>query len=125
MIQAKFYYKLRGSVHLVIRGHAGAAPRGKDPICAGVSALACTAAQTVTDLYRQGMLRCRPKVILEDGYACIIATPRREYLGEVMLTYWVIQTGLRVIAANFPGFVCLQQFAEALNPDDQEKGWNG
>lgn len=109
MIQAKVYSKSRGSIHLLILGHAGAAPRGKDPICAGVSALACTAAQAVTDLYRQGMLRCKPRVILEDGYAVVIATPRAEYLGEVMLTYWVVQTGLAVIAANFPKFLKLQR----------------
>ena len=114
MIQAKFYEKTRGSVHLVILGHAGAAPRGKDPICAGVSALACTAAQSVVALYRQGMLRCKPKIILEDGYAAIIATPRREYLGEVMLTYWVIQTGLAVIAANYPKYLHLQRLEKAL-----------
>lgn len=109
MIKAKFYCKLRGSVHLAIRGHAGAAPRGRDPICAGVSALACTAAQAVTDMYHQGMLRCKPRIVLEEGYAAIIATPRREYFGEVMLTYWVIQTGLGVIAANFPRFITLER----------------
>ena len=112
MIQAKVYSKNRGSVHLVIQGHAGAAPRGKDPVCAGVSALACTAAQAVTNLHRQGMLRCRPRVILEDGYAVVIATPKWEFLGEVMLTYWVIQTGLSVIAANFPRFVRLTQMTQ-------------
>ena len=105
MIQIKIYRKERGSVHLVIMGHAGAAPRGKDPVCAGVSALACTAAQAVTDLHRCGFLRCRPRIVLEDGYAVIIATPKWEYMAEVMMTFWVVQTGLSVIAANFPRFV--------------------
>lgn len=108
MIQAKVYRKNRGSLHLVVLGHAGAAPRGADPICAGVSALSCTAAQAVTDLYRQGLLRCKPRIVLEDGYACVIATPKPSCMGEVMLTYWVVQTGLAVIAANFPRFVKLQ-----------------
>lgn len=112
MIQAKVYRKKRGSIHLVVLGHAGAAPRGKDPICAGVSALSCTAAQAVTDLYRQGMLRCKPRVLLEDGYATVIATPKPAYMGEVMLTYWVVQTGLAVIAANFPKFLKLQSMKE-------------
>jgi len=114
MIQAKLYEKSRGSIHLVIQGHAGAAPRGQDPICAGVSALACTAAQAVASLYRQGMLRCKPRITLEDGYATIIATPRKEFLGEVMLTYWVIQTGLGVIAANFPRYMTLQSLEAAV-----------
>ena len=109
MIQAKIYMKDRGSVHLVIKGHAGAAPRGKDPVCAGVSALACTAAQAVTDLNRCGLLRCRPRIVLEDGYAVVIATPKWEYMAEAMMAFWVVQTGLSVIAANFPRFVRVEK----------------
>lgn len=113
MIHAKLYQKQRGSIHLLVLGHAGAAPRGHDPICAGVSALVHTAAQAVHSMYRSGMLRCRPRIILEDGYAVVIATPRREFDGEVLLTFWVVQTGLAVIAANFPRFLQLEPLKAA------------
>lgn len=109
MITVRFYRKAdQGSVHMVMEGHAGAAPKGEDLVCAGASMLAYTAGQAVRFLYEQGKLRCRPKISIREGNAVIIATPKKEAEAETLYLYWVVQSGAYVLARNYPRFVRLQ-----------------
>ena len=56
---------------MTLSGHAGAAPRGKDLVCAAASMLAYTLAQTLLQLHREGNLKRMPKVSLTPGAAHI------------------------------------------------------
>lgn len=103
MINMKFYRKVDGDgVCLEFRGHAASAPRGEDLICAAATMVAYTAAQAVQFLYEQGKLECPPKICLEDGFASIIAHPRKETRAETMLVFWVAQAGAYVLRCNYP-----------------------
>ena len=109
MVNIRFYRKeQRGSVHMVMEGHADTAPKGKDLVCAGASMLAYTAGQAVRFLYEQGKLACRPRIQVQPGKAVIIATPKKETVGEVLYLYWVVQAGAYVLARNFPRAVGLE-----------------
>ncbi len=112
MIWIRFYRKEdQGSIHMVMDGHAGAAAKGEDLVCAAASMLAYTAAQAVQFLWEQGKLRCRPRIRIREGEAVIIATPKREAEAEALYLYWVVQAGAWVLARNYPRFVGLRQLA--------------
>lgn len=109
MITVRFYRKpTQGSIHLVMEGHAGAAPRGEDLVCAGATTLAYTAGQAVRFLYEQGKLRCKPKISIREGSAVIIATPKSEAEAETLYLFWVVQAGAYVLARNYPQYLRLQ-----------------
>ena len=109
MILSKFYTAADGSLHMKTAGHAGAAPKGQDLVCAGVSTLAETLAQAVERLYYQGMLRRCPRVELEEGRAEIIAQPKARFYKEAAMVFWTVQNGMGALAAGFPGNVKLEE----------------
>ena len=111
MIEARFYQKPgRGSIHMVIKGHAGAAPKGEDLICASATMLAYTVGQVVQFLHEQGRLRREPKIQITEGKAVIIATPTEEGYAEALYAFWVAQCGVHVLAHNYPQQVKLEYF---------------
>ena len=108
MIQFDFFRSASdGSIHMHVCGHAGAAPKGEDLVCASASTLAYTAAQAVQFLYERKLLRRRPKIVLRDGEAVIIATPRRDTEAETLMTFWTVQAGAWVLSRSYPDFVRL------------------
>lgn len=109
MIIAKFYQKKRdGSIHMTLQGHAGAAPKGEDLVCASATMLAYTVAQAVQFMFEQGMLKKKPKISIKEGNAAVIATPTEETYAEVLHTFWVAQCGVHVLARNYPQYVRLE-----------------
>lgn len=109
MIIAKFYQKKRdGSIHMTLQGHAGAAPKGEDLVCASATMLAYTVAQAVQFMFEQGMLKKKPKISIKEGNAAVIATPTEETYAEVLHTFWVAQCGAHVLARNYPQYVRLE-----------------
>lgn len=110
MIKVRFYRKVDGSVHMTMKGHAGAGPAGEDLVCAAATTLSYTAAQAVQFLYEQDMLAREPKIEIRDGDAVVIATPTRDSFAEVLHTFWVVQCGAHILACNYPRNVELEQF---------------
>ena len=109
MITAKFYLKpSNGSIHMTLKGHAGAAPKGEDLICASATMLAYTVAQAVQFMHEQGKLKKKPKISLREGSATIIATPNEDDYAEALHTFWVAQCGVHVLAHNYPQNVKLE-----------------
>ncbi len=109
MITARFYQKPgKGSIHMVIKGHAETAPKGEDLICASATMLAYTVAQAVQFMYEQGKLKVKPKISLAEGDATIIATPKKDGYAEALHTFWVAQCGIHVLAHNYPQNVELE-----------------
>jgi uncharacterized protein YsxB (DUF464 family) len=86
--------KIRMMPHGVeVSGHAGAAPKGQDIVCAGVSAL-------VMSLYRSldedGILSTAD---IRDGYALLTSTDRRcKYL--IMAEY-----GFKMLSEQYPEYI--------------------
>lgn len=111
MITARFYVKpSQGSIHMKLQGHAEAAPKGEDLICASATMLAYTVAQAVQFMFEQDKLKMKPKIAIRDGEATVIATPTEEAYAEALHTFWVAQCGVHVLAHNYPGNVELEHF---------------
>lgn len=107
MIRAKFYTK-NDSIHMSLKGHAGAAPIGEDLICAGATMMAYTVAQAVQFMMEAGKLKKRPKISLKEGNADIVVTPREEDYAEALHTFYVAQCGIHLLAHNYPEHVKLE-----------------
>lgn len=111
MIQASFYTdKSSGSISLKVCGHAGAAKRGEDIVCASASILAYMVAQTMEYLYAEGGLRKKPRIEFSGGDATIVAKPKDESHAEVLHTFFVAQVGYSLLAHNYPQYVELKPF---------------
>ena len=109
MITARFYQKPKnGSIHMTLKGHAGAAPKDEDLVCASATMMVYTVAQAVQFMFEQGMLKKKPKIHIEQGNAVVIAMPTQEAYAEVLHTFWVAQCGVHVLARNYPGNVRLE-----------------
>ena len=103
MITAKFYHNPdNGSIHMTLKGHAEAAPKGEDLICSAATMLAYTVAQAVQFMYEQDKLKRKPKIHIKDGDATIIATPTEDGYAEALHTFWVAQCGAHTLASNYP-----------------------
>lgn len=105
MIQAKFH--CGDSIRMELSGHAGAARKGHDLVCAAVSGLACTLAAAVERM--DGLLEQPPRVELRDGYALVEAIPQPDFRTEVLLVFWTIQMGVGSLAERFPGNVQVEE----------------
>lgn len=89
------YIRRDGRCVLRADGHADFCP-GRDIVCAGASALVCALAGALDALGAQGVQRT-----LCAGYAAIAADDR----ADVRAAFTVAVTGLRQLAAAFPGHV--------------------
>ena len=107
MIEIKFYTDIRGGIHLTLRGHAGAAPKGEDLICAACTTQAYTAGQAVQEMDTLEKLMKRPKIRIQKGRATIVATPKENAVAEAMTVFRTVQCGARVLAHNYPKYVQL------------------
>ena len=110
MINVKLENRADGSVRLVLGGHARAAPKGEDLVCAGATTLAYTAAQVAQALYEKGTLVRQPKIALDEGKALVIATPSQEGRRELEQAMWAVGCGLEVLSHNYPD--CIRMVKE-------------
>ena len=109
MITARFYQKpSNGSIHMTLKGHSDAAPRGEDLVCSAATMLAYTVAQAIQFMDEQDKLLKKPKIRIIDGEAVIIATPKADAYAEALHTFWVAQCGIHVLAHNYPSNVKLE-----------------
>lgn len=110
MIKAKFKAE-DGKLTMTMRGHSGAAERGKDLVCAAASMLAFTAAQDIIDHANAEDLQEMPKMHVAPGKVEIEVVPKEEAYAEILHTLFLIQKGLLVLQANHPKFVKVSPFA--------------
>ena len=71
-----------GVLWLSMAGHAGAAPKGQDIVCAAATMLMYTAAQAALDMGSRGELQTSPSVKLDDGSAGVGLRPQKKSKGE-------------------------------------------
>lgn len=102
MTQVKFE-ESNDMISMAMEDHAG-----DDRVCSACSILAYTLAQEISDLGKSGhVLQCEPIILLEDGKVHITCSPESEYYNDVKSIFITIQTGFRLLNANFPENVSL------------------
>lgn len=79
MIKVQYWNGADGSRNLQMQGHAGAAPKGQDLVCAGASTLALTLGRAAVLMEEEEMLARPALVRLEAGDTAISVLPRREW----------------------------------------------
>ena len=105
MVDAKFHNYPDGGISMVLRGHAGSAPRGEDLVCAAVSILVYTAAEAVLDAAAVGKLAQPPQILMKEGFAAITARPVQKARPQVVQVFRLVQRGLSILARQFPDSV--------------------
>lgn len=101
-------YVHRGDSFLLqAAGHAGAAPKGQDLVCCGVSVLVQTLAQRMLDLYMEGLLQEFPETILSSDGSCVAAKALPKTVQLIEQAFAVILTGLRMLAEQYPQYITL------------------
>ncbi len=106
MIQVRFEQnREQGVLSMELRGHAGFAALGKDPVCAGASVLAMTAAQCVKSMEEAGRLQKKAHILIRSGRVLVTAKPREEAFDEARLLFWAAETGLKLLSEAYPGYI--------------------
>lgn len=86
-----------GTDHIVeIKGHTGYAEQGKDIVCAGVSTLAYTLINQLTNLEKEGV---KVSFQMQEGYAKVTFSGNEKIIKPVEDT---IFTGFETLFENFP-----------------------
>ena len=101
MIEIKYYRKAH---RLTVTGHAASAEKGKDLVCAGVTALVYTMALNVQQMTASKNIR-RPLVFLGEGRADISCSPVHGMGAIVTVIFDTVAMGLEYIAENNPEYV--------------------
>ena len=91
-----------------MQGHAGAAPKGQDLVCAGASTLALTLGRAAALMEEEEMLARPALVRLGAGDTAISVLPRREWASSADAIFWTILLGLSRLAQAYPQYVQLK-----------------
>lgn len=119
MMTAKFSLLMaEGAIKMDVRGHVGWEELGKDPVCAGASTLAITAAQCVMNMESAGKLQKKAHITIGSGRVTIVVKPQQEHFHEALHLFWIIETGMRTLEDAYPGYVQIQPFE--AGPGDAE-----
>lgn len=102
------YFRDGETVEMRVIGHAGFAEQGKDPVCAGASVLAMTAAQAIQLMAEDGKLEEPPLVHVSGGNVRFRATPKREFLCEARHIMYVAEIGFLLLSGAYPEHVELK-----------------
>lgn len=106
MITAEFDTKYN---KLTVTGHAGAAEKGQDLICAGVTTLVEALNVALDEMDQRGWL-ADGEAKLADGAAFFQAYGKEECKMAVHGVFLTAVSGLRWLAANYPEYVCINIF---------------
>lgn len=93
--------KKKDGFRFLCAGHAGYAEKGKDVVCAGVSALCMALDARMQTLSRSGVVKIRRREA-SDGIFLLEAE------GAVSESLETVLAGLTPIAEQYPGFLCVK-----------------
>lgn len=110
MVKARFTHE-NGALTMTMRGHAGFAQLGKDPVCAGASVLAMTVAQAVKAMGESGKLRKQPHIIIRNGRVSVTAKPKAAYMPEAAHVFYMGEVGMQLLQEAYPEYAELTPFA--------------
>ena len=86
---------------VTLEGHALSGEHGHDLVCASVSTLAYTLANSVENMGACGLLR-EKQSILKEGEAMVICKPAAKYVNIITLVFDTLCSGFEMLAHNFP-----------------------
>lgn len=109
MINVRFE-AVNGSLILDMKGHAAFAELGRDPVCAGASVLAMTAAQCVRNMETQGKFKKKATIRIRNGHVHVVCTPKKAFYSEALHLYYIAETGMHLLAESYPENVELIPF---------------
>lgn len=93
------------TLSLLVAGHAGFAPAGRDIVCAAASILVYTAAELVRDMERRGQLSRPPVIRLKPGEAEIRFTPRDDCRQRAETGLQTALLGFSLLARKYPRYL--------------------
>lgn len=99
-----------GFLKMEVKGHAGFAELGKDPVCAGASVLAMTVAQCVESMHAAGQLDKKPRTLIRNGRVSVTVKPKPSFFDAALHVFWVGQTGMLLLATAYPDNIKLEPF---------------
>ena len=109
MINVRFYTN-KGALCMRVEGHADAAPKGEDVVCAGVSALAATLADYASIMSAHGETEREPQIRMVNGFTSVKVRPTKQHTGKLLTAFSVVTTGMKAIARNYPEYITLKLF---------------
>ena len=92
---------------LSMNGHAGAAPKGQDLVCAGLSTLWATLEENLTE-DRETVNALQPYFVLGEGSASVECNPRD--IRKCTEIFRVICTGFRILSEHYPENVSYTEY---------------
>ena len=95
----------RDKLCLTVTGHAGSDEKGKDLVCAAVSALVYTLAENVCRMCADKTRVRRPVVELSEGNAKIACAPVHGMQAVTALVFDSVCAGFDVLAAQYPQYI--------------------
>ncbi len=104
MLKIKTQYDSKARAYrFVMKGHCSFAPKGKDIVCAGCSALCLALAQTVKD--NAGHMINKPEIKIGDGRAFIEWCPKDEYIKSLEVALYTVMEGFKVLEHEYPEYI--------------------
>jgi uncharacterized protein YsxB (DUF464 family) len=103
-------------LELNVKGHAGMAEAGKDLVCAAVSILTYTVAQSLSNMLENKLLAERPRIVLKSGDAEISCRCKAHSFNKVENAFKFARTGYTLLVHSYPQFVELNVNGEAIKP---------
>lgn len=94
------------NLELSVKGHAEHGKKGEDIVCAAVSILFYTLAESLTE--SKEMFVQNPRIEMEDGNGTISCTPKGMYEANVLLMYWTVLNGFQLLASEYKDNVKLE-----------------
>jgi len=108
MVEVKFHAYPDGHLGMTVRGHAGFGEKGQDIVCAAVSILVLTAAETAQRLYLRGHLTQAPETVLQEGFARVRLQPKPRFRQQARQALETVRTGMELLACSHPRHVRLK-----------------
>ena len=112
MIRVEFDKEEASFISMSVEGHSGYAERGQDIVCSAASILAYTVGQTLVQMNKQGWLKEKPHIELNEGKGIIACAPKEEYFDECLMVFYVAEVGYMLLHNNYPQYVEIQTFGE-------------
>lgn len=101
----------RENLRISAKGHAGYAEKGKDIVCAGVSALVQAWAECVRVFEESGWTE-HSEIAMKDGDAEVSVAPLPAHRGAVIISFQTIVTGLLKLAGECPEYISVKMDEE-------------
>ena len=106
MIKVKFFVnKPKGKIEVTVKGHANAAEKGEDLICAGASVLSLTLLQVFRTMENMKFFNTKIRANVKEGYTKLVCSPKTEYYDTVLNSVVTIKTGFDVLCTMYPDFI--------------------